>query len=160
MPRKINFTLALPLLLVLISSCKKDFPCLEPHPILKFVAFTDAETDSIVLKKYVKSSNFSSLVDSTIIDQSNSTYEKSNDTLHIFTANGGDYPLDIQFEYEVSLPAVSRVFKITGITEQQTEIRKGVSLDKTVCINPVISYILDGQTISGLPNYPFIYLDK
>jgi hypothetical protein len=49
-------------------------------------------------------------------------YEKSSDTLHILTANGGDYPLDIQFDYEVYMPLANKLFQINNIVQQQTEM--------------------------------------
>lgn len=87
-------------------------------------------------------------------------YEKSNDTLHILTANGGDYTLDIQFDYEVYIPLTNKLFQINNIVQQQIERKMGISLDKTVCVNPIKSYTLNGQIIGGASDYPFIYLNK
>ena len=96
---------------LIISSCTRNQSCIDPELVLNFVSFTNAETDSIVLRKYVKNVGFTSLVDSTIISRSNSLYQQSNDTLHIFTSVGGDYPVDIQFDYEVYMPAGNKLFE-------------------------------------------------
>ena len=157
---KKDFKHAFILFVIIFSSCGRRVPCIEPHPILNFVSFSDAETDSLILRRYVRNSNVDSLVDSTIISRNNSMYEKSNDTLHILTAVGGDYPLDIQFDYEVYMPLANKLFQINNIVQQQTEMNIGISLDKNVCINPIKSYVLNGQIISGAYDYHFIYLKK
>lgn len=154
-----NSKLVCIIVLGLLSSCK-TVPCVDSNTTLFFVSFPDAQTDSIVLRKYVKNSNFNTIVDSTIITKNNSYYENSNDTLHILTSNGGDYVLDIQSDYEVYLPFANKLFQISNFVEKQTEMKVGLSMDKTQCINPITSYTLNGQTISGQPDYHFIYLHK
>lgn len=160
MNRRINFSLAFILCIVVLLSCTRLYHCSEATPVLNFVSFPDTQTDSIILRKYTKGTNFSSLIDSTILSKSNSIYESSNDTLHILTTIHGDYALDIQFDYEVYMPLANELFRINDFVEEQTEINEGISLDKVGCVNPVKSYTLNGQIISGAPTYPFIYLHK
>jgi len=70
----------------------------------------------------------------------------------------GEYSLDIQFDYEVYLPLAGKLFQLSNFTEQQTEMKAGLSLDKNVCINPIKSYTVNGQVISGATDYHLIYL--
>ena len=134
--------------ITLLTACGSR-PCIEGMPTLNYVSFTDAETDSIILRKYVKDGGFTSLMDSVIISKSNSIYQKSNDTLHILTSPyGGDYPLDIHFDYEVYMPFANKLFRISNIVVKQTEVNEGISMDKTNCLDPIKSYTLNGQIIN------------
>ena len=153
-----NCKLASILVVILIGSCR-TIPCVESNPTLYFVSFSDPQTDSIVLRKCEKGSAFHTIIDSVIISRNNSIYEKSGDTLHIVTSSYmGEYSLDIQFDYEVYLPLAGKLFQLSNFTEQQTEMKAGLSLDKNVCINPIKSYTVNGQVISGATDYHLIYL--
>jgi hypothetical protein len=124
---------------ILFSSCGKSLSCIDAVASLNFVSFADSATDSIILKKFIKDSGFTSLVDSIIITKNNSIYQKSNDTLRIETPQSGDYFIDIHYDYEVYMPVVNRVFKITDIVQEQTEMHAGglFSMDKIGCVNPI-----------------------
>ena len=138
-------------LMTIMYSCGRDEPCSEASAcILRYVSFSDAQTDSIVIRKFTNDSAFDTLVDSVIITKNNSSYQKSNDTLAIINnATGGDYTLNIDYDYEVYLPNANKLFKISNITQQQTYMRVGLSLDKRGCVNPIKSYLLNGQLTNG-----------
>jgi hypothetical protein len=157
---KKNPVLALISGVIILLSCRRPEPCQEATSILNFVSFSNTETDSIVLKQYVKNGAFDSLMNSTVITRNNSIYNSSNDTLHIQTPNDGEYGLQSAFDYEVYMPAANKLFQISHITEQPTEINMGLSLDKRGCVNPVKSYTLNGKVISGKDNYAVFYLNK
>jgi hypothetical protein len=135
--------------LVVSSSCRKKEPCIDGTPILNFVSFSDTQTESIILRKYSKGSDFNSLVDSTEWTKTNSTYEKSGDTLRILNLMGGDYALDIDFDYEVYMPFANKLFKINNIVIEQSEMNAGLKyFDRNYCLNPIKSYTLNGQVIN------------
>ena len=145
---------------ILLSSCGRSRPCIDAAAILNFVSFADSATDSIILKKFIKDSGFTSLVDAIIITKNNSIYQKSNDTLHIEPPPSGDYVIDIHYDYQVYMPVVNRVFKITDIVQEQTEMNAGISMDKTVCVNPIKSYKVNGiMKNTSLPNYATLYIN-
>ncbi len=154
-----NITLVLTLFIIIFSSCKNTYQCVEATPVLMFVSFSDTTTDSIIIRKYIKNDMFNSPVDTTTLTKNNSSYEWTNDTLQVHRLNdGGDYPLDIHYDYEVDMPLANKLFKISNITQQQTEINEGLSMDKRGCVNPITSYTLNGATISGTANAYFFYL--
>lgn len=144
---------------IVFVSCSSTQSCLEASARLNFVSFPDAATDSMILKKFIKNSGFTSLVDSVIITKTNSIYQKSNDTLYIATPEQGDYVININYDYEVYLPLTQEIFKISDIAQKLTERKVGISLDKTVCVNPIESYKVNGNTInSSLPDFSVIYV--
>jgi hypothetical protein len=147
---------------IMFSSCGKSFPCIDALGVLNFVSLADSATDSIILKKFIKDSGFTSLVDSIIITKNNSIYEKSNDTLHIEPPPLGEYFIDTHYDYEVYMPVVNRVFKITDIVQEQTEMNEGglFSMDKRVCVNPLKSYKVNGIIKNtSLPDYTILYIN-
>ena len=143
----------------MLAACSRSRPCVEGTAILNFVSFTDAETDSIVLRKYVKDNGFNSLIDSVIISKNNSIYQKSNDTLHILTSMQGEYNLDIHYDYEVYMPYTNKLFRISNIVVEQTEMNGDLTyFDKNICLDPMRSYTLNGQTINT-DSYEFYIKD-
>ncbi len=139
-------------------SCGRDEPCAEASAVaLRFISFSNAQTDSIVIRKFSNNSAFDTLVDSVILTTSNSSYQKSTDTLAIINnATGGDYPLDINYDYEVYLPNANQLFKISNITQQQTYFR-AVPYYKRGCANPIKSYLLNGQITNGYGGIIFLH---
>ncbi len=136
-------------------------PCIETNAVLYFVGFSDTETDSVILKKYEKNTNFNTAIDSVIMTKMNSSYEKTGDTLQILTLyGGGDYPLDIHYDYEVSVPLAGKLFQLSDFVETQTEMKVGISMDKQVCTNPITAYTLNEKIITGARDYHLIYLTK
>ncbi len=150
MLHKKGFRFALISLVILTYSCGRDEPCSEASAcILRYISFPDAQTDSIVIRKFSNDSAFDILVDSVIITKNNSSYQKSNDTLDIInSATGGDYTLNIDYDYEIYLPNANKLFKISNITQQQTYFR-AVPYYKRECVNPIKSYLLNGQLTNG-----------
>ncbi len=143
--------------IMLFVSCRRDEPCTEAWAMIYYVSFPENHTDSIILKKYAKDNNFDSLISTTVISKSNSIYKNPNDTLSISdSTTGADYTLDIAHDYEVYMPNSNQLFKISGITQQQTSIRVGLSLDKRGCVNPIISYTLNGKLINPSSNIIYI----
>ncbi len=141
----------------LLLSCGKQ-PCYKANSILGLVSFSAAESDTVVLRRFVKATNFASLKDTFILSAATGNFQMSNDTLLILQYVDQYNAVVSTYDYEVSLPKANRVFKISDVMERITSINGG--LGKLACINPIISYKVDGQLISGDKNYDIIYLKK
>lgn len=55
-----------------LFGCGKNIPFEPAKAQLNFISFSEAETESIIVRSFVKGSNFTSLVDTFIINKLNS----------------------------------------------------------------------------------------
>jgi hypothetical protein len=142
-----------------LLSCK-EFPCYPAISQLALISFSDVETDTLILRRYAKATNFTTLIDTFLINRSNSTYFKSNDTLRIFNLFGGDQGLKSKYDYEIYVPQLNRLFRITDIVEEFNKTRSGPGEVVVHCSDPIKSYKLNGQLITGNYNYYMVYIRK
>ena len=154
-----HFLVAVSGLYIFLSVCK-EYPCNPATSNMAFVAFRSDETDSILVKKYSKASNFTTLIDSFLLTPGNSSFEQRNDTLFVRNSFGTDNGFLSKYDYEITLPETGRQFLITAITEEYRSYKSGLSMDKRGCVNFISSYISNGQLISGQPNYYTFYFQK
>ena len=61
-----HFLVAVSGLYIFLAGCK-EYPCNPATSNMAFVAFRSDETDSILVKKYSKASNFTTLIDSFLL---------------------------------------------------------------------------------------------
>jgi len=153
--KKSILILGLPVFCNSLLSCNKDIPCDDAISTLHLISFPDIETDTIIVKRFSKATNFVTLIDTFFITNLNSSYDRFNDTLQIGNSFGGDNGLKSKYDYEIYLPQTNGIFRISEINEEITHTRGGglFSMDKRGCVNPVKSYKLNGQLISGEYNY-------
>ena len=130
-----------------------DLPCGRASALVVLLSFTDMEADSVVIRRYHKGSGFSFLADTLLLRRGVSHFSRRGDTLLVLEAFSD---IESAFDYEIDLPRAGRLFRLTEIYEPQTWDRHR----KTYCINPIRSYRLDGQLVSGEEQYNRIYLRK
>lgn len=132
---------------VIILSCQYD--CIKATSSLKFIKFTNTETETIIVRRFQKQSGFAKLVDTTLLNRFNSNYQVDNDTLEIIHSYGIDEGLTSTFDYEIVMPKINRLYRITTIEEDPQSMNTGLSCNKLACVNMIQSYQLDGQLITG-----------
>ncbi|MBY0535637.1 MAG: hypothetical protein K2P88_07290 [Chitinophagaceae bacterium] len=154
-----HFSTAFLAVCAILFGCK-EYPCTEAVTNIAFISFPVDETDTILVKKYEKASNFTILIESFSINQTNSNYCRYNDTLQVSYSFGLDNGFLSKYDYKIELPKVNRQYLITEITEEYRSIRTGLSMDKIGCINFIKSYQVNGQVISGANNYYTFYFKK
>ncbi|MEO8821772.1 MAG: hypothetical protein ABI267_07765, partial [Ginsengibacter sp.] len=121
----------------LINAC--SYPCGQAAANFALVNFTDAQTDSIILRRFIKPGNYSTLKDSFVISRSgNANFNRRHDTLLVLysLANEGASfgSINSDYDYEIYLPAVNRLYKLSNVEQKiQHEIGGG----KRYCINPI-----------------------
>lgn len=143
-----------------VSSCG-DYPCTPATARLSFVAFPMNELDTVVVRKFTKTSNFSTKIDSASINRTNGSYWQTTDTVGVGFGFGLEVGFMSTFDYEIFLPKVNRRFQITEIEEEKRSIRYGLfSMDKVSCFNSIKSYKVNGQLVSGEDNYFIFYFKK
>ena len=154
--------LGLNIFCICLLSCGKDIPCDDATSTLNFISFPDTETDTIILKRFTKATNFVTPVDTFFFNKLNSSYAVFSDTLEIGNSFGGDNGLKSKYDYEIYLPQTNKIFRISEIIEEFTHTRGGglFSMDKRGCVNPIKSYKLNGQLVSGEYNYYRFYIKR
>ena len=152
--------LAIPLIvLFIISSCSKTCFCTDNKLSLGYVAFDGTETDTIILRRYDKNSNFNRLIDTIVITDQNTTFNNRQDTLTIH-ANAESTTLRSFYNYILYLPALNRSDSIRGIYEARDREEGSHNMDCN-CINRVLSYQLNRDTVQVVdPASPFLYINK
>jgi hypothetical protein len=111
--------------------------------------------DTIIVRKYVKNSNFLSLIDTAFFTETNAfSIKKSNDTIS-FPARVGNFSFSANYDWIFFLPGVNRIFKISDIVSPQVSLP---CPDKVQCINPINSLKIDG--IKYVPEYYNFYMRK
>ena len=140
------------------SSCGK-YPCGKASLQYALIGFTDAESDSLILRRFNK--NGTAVKDSFIFGANNPIrYWRQSDTLHMASFTS-DALLESAYDYQLFFPLAGKIYTITEINETESFGNKGLfSMDKTYCINPVSSYTVNGQTVNSLLHFNIIYLSK
>ena len=137
-------------LLIIISSCNREYNCSNDTLKLTFIGYTKADVDTLVVKKYAANTNFQQLQDSMVFILDTSGINQSNDTISF----GGNTPNNIiQFgsDWQVLVPSINKTIDITNIVSPQEQGKCGTgyfSKVACVCYNSIQSLVQDGQTIS------------
>lgn len=141
-----------------LSSCTSKCTC-EPALALRpsLVSFPVNDIDTFILLKFTKGSDFTKILDSALIDTNNSIYTTHNDTTDINTGIGNAV-LSSKYDYEIFFPSLHEFIKIANIVEPQVE---GNCPEKTLCVNPIKSYEINGNLIVKENPYDgMIYIHK
>jgi hypothetical protein len=131
-----------------LASCNGKCTCVDADGLSPtLISFSSSDADSFVIKKFTKGSNFSSLLDSILIDTSNSLYQRNNDTTEVISGNA---TLSSKFDYQIILLSSNNVISISDIDEPQTQ---GNCSEKIQCVNPINSYKINGNLVMNQDPY-------
>jgi hypothetical protein len=144
------------LLLLICISYSCQYEC-GPAPGLytAFIGFSEQEVVSYTIKKYQKSSSFTILLDSVIVDSTKSRFSRNGDTLQI-VATGSDILLSSSFDYRIVLPSANRTYNILNLEETKNKSKKSIlPATKKYCINSYKSCEVNSRfiEIKGLDLY-------
>ena len=154
-----HFTYIIFILLIssFLFSCK-NCPCIKAQLKFDLIGFSDAEADTIILRRFDINGNFNMPKDSFVLD--NNRYARFNDTLKL-VAFSGNALLESDFNYELFLPAAGSLVRITEINEVKSFQNCGgiFATDKVACVNEIKSCKVNGLTV---PIYHFnnLYIHK
>jgi hypothetical protein len=152
--------MAIPLALVFaLGSCNKTCYCTDATVYLGYVAFDTAETDTVILRRYDRNSNFSRLLDTIVITRQNALYTTNLDTLSI--RSGTEIAtLRSFYNYIFYLPSLNRSDSVFGIYEAR-DTEEGSPNMECNCINRVLTYRLNRDTLPiANPDSPFVYIRR
>jgi bisphosphoglycerate-dependent phosphoglycerate mutase len=136
---------------MILPSCMQT--CAEVELSISLIGFTSNETDTIIVRKFSKSTGFSTIIDTFLLNEKNSGYQLQNDTLKIIAAYGTDNGLLSRYDYEIYLPEGNKLYQVSEIMEDyRSESTSGCT--KEYCINSITSYKINGKLI---PAEEYIY---
>lgn len=141
-----------------------SYNCGEAEGIrIATVGLTAAEIDTIILRKFTRGSNFSSRIDTLSLNSSNAVFQfpyTTKDTSFLGILNP-DVLLKSKYDYEIFIPAVNKLVRITAISEPQQRMKKGLfNSTKEYCVNTIQSFQQDGQMVTPNIWQPEVYIHK
>jgi len=144
--------------LVFLGACG-DYPCTKAELNYRLIGFSDAESDTIILRRLQK--NSLTVQDSFVFDPSNPIrFVRFGDTLFM-VAYTSDALMQSDHDYQLYFPGAARTVHITDIMEKQSYGKNPGPFNskKVGCVNEITSCKMDGQSaILFFPNG--IYLNK
>lgn len=132
--------------LLLFTKCTQD--CLQAEARLKLVGFAPAERNTIILKSFQRGSGFANMTDSVFVNGTNCNCIINNDTLEVSPFINNQNGLRSAYDYEVSLPAAGKTYRIESITENSRSVNTGL-FSKVACVNDINTYQLNGNTVKA-----------
>jgi hypothetical protein len=131
------FTISLSAILI---SCG-EYQCSKADLRFGLIGFSDAEADTIVLRRFDKTGNFNSPLDTFLL--TNISFNRRSDTL-VMGAFPGTALLQSDHNYQIFFPQGNTLISVTEIAEEQRSIRRSFT-DKVGCVNFIQSCKLNGQ---------------
>ncbi len=140
MKNSIKCSLVICCSLVYSFSCRRKCPCNPASVPIQMVSFLKSEIDTIIVKRFTKGTNFQILQDSVLVDNSNCYYiQRGFDTIELATKSLIGH-IKSNFDYEIDIPSLNRVSKISDIVEIQIEGSCGK------CSNSIVKFVMKDQT--------------
>ena len=142
-----------------LGSCSKTCFCNTATLSLNYVSFDPAETDTIVLRRYTKNSQFASLLDTATLNARNAVFSFRKDTMSVHSDTVG-LQLYSYYDYILYLPALNRRDSLSGIYESHETQEGGRDLECT-CVNRILSFYLNRDTLKvSNPALPQLYIHR
>jgi hypothetical protein len=144
---------------LMLVGCCYEVDCEQDNLNFGLVSFLQTDIDTIVFRKYGANSNFQSLKDTMQITNINVlTPAVSGDTVLFLTSSTPSTNIKFQLvagnDYEIFIPGVNKLTRITEILEQKTKRKNcDISDGNKTCYNPIISFRVDRQLQTSEPIY-------
>ncbi|RYY53016.1 MAG: hypothetical protein EOO09_19470 [Chitinophagaceae bacterium] len=147
------------LMSVILSSCA-GHDCAKSEIAFGFIGFTQAEADTMIARRFARDNGFGSAIDTFIYTPEIISYGLTGDTLEMTSGRGDRLFLSTSYDYEFFIPATGQVFQITDMVEEQKSKARSLSNTKELCVNPFVSYVINGQFVDASQSYSRIFLRK
>ena len=143
--------------ILFLGSCSKTCYCDVAILNPSFVSFDSSETDTIILRRYARNTNFNSFLDSTVLTAQNADFHFNIDTLSI-SSDTAKAKMVSYFDYILYLPSLNRSDSIQNIYETR-DTKEGSHNLECNCVNKVLFYQLNRDTLQTVdPVAPHIYI--
>lgn len=143
----------------LVFACSHKVSCEDSNITIAYKAFSQQQLDTIIMRRYVKGSNFTQLKDTSLFNTSNYQTIITSDTIQFMPTAGMPFSPDSisimtltpDYDYEIYVLSLNKLTQISNITEEKIEGNgSGIfSMDPRICYNPILSYINNGQTVTN-----------
>ncbi len=153
-----QYFLLLLLFSTIIASCGNK--CISALRPLSFINFSNLDTDTIIIRRFIKSNNFLSLIDTIKVDSTTNHYQRTNDTLLIYTGFDLSNVLPSIYDYEIYLPEIKKTYQITDIYEDELTSGFGIPTSRVYCKNLIKSYKINGKMVNKRHDYDALYITK
>ncbi|GEM_PF-2173093 len=154
-----RFSVLLAIVIMLLASCSRTCYCTAATLYMDYVSFANTTTDTIVVRRYTKNSNFASLLDTALLTSHNAVYTTRQDTLSI-RPNAEAVTLRSFYDYILYLPAIKRSDSLFGIFETR-DTKEGSHDLECTCINRILSFYLNKDTVQVIdPASPHVYINQ
>ena len=147
------FSTLLTILTVIAASCG-HYECSKAEMRFGLVGFSDAESDTIILRRFEKNGGGFVLKDTFLL--SNIWFQRNLDTLEMVGFPGSAL-LQSGYNYEIFFPAAPKLITVTDVKEEQLYIKPRGNAG---CTNRIISYTLDGRTTNNIVPYNLTYFTR
>lgn len=139
-----------------VMSCEKQ--CIKAQTAFSLIGFSDAEADTIILRKFSKQGSFAQPLDTVLLEHI--IFHRSHDTLNI-VASSGFVTLFSDYNYEIFFPGSAKLLTVTDIIENENTMNRGLfSCKKDACSNTITGYTVNGQVSHAVSFGDLIYLKK
>lgn len=144
MKYRLIITLLLISFLYMLNSCTTT-PCFTGSFNFGLKGFTQAEADTILVRRFFRGSNFNNLTDSFLLTPG---YRVQQDTLEITSLSVPDSYMNAAYDYQLVFPGIPKTIRLTEIIEENREIKHSVfSNVKVGCENSITGMKADGVSL-------------
>ena len=152
----IKFSIATFILIILFSSCSKEYNCSDSQITPAFINYLPSDIDTFVLRKFKAKDNYQTLIDTFVVKRGyNTNYQTFNDTTSV-SIPGGVNGIIAGFDWQLFIPAKNKTVLISDIISEKETGRRGwgiFSMDPgSFCYNNIYSAKIDNQLIN-FPNF-------
>lgn len=129
--------------MVAFQSCsKKKSDCAFLGPSIVYTGFTEAETDTLIVRRYEKNGLFTNLIDTALISKADITRTIVGTDSVTLTSPKYTLLQDAMYanDFEIYLPGSNRTFKITGVDATFNQEKE----PSTICQSFANTVYLDG----------------
>jgi hypothetical protein len=114
------------------------------------IGMTPSQIDTIILRKFARGSGFTNRIDTVLIDSTKAYFQfpyTTKDTSFMGILSEQTL-LKSQYDYEIFIPSVNRLVRVSDINEPQQRMKKTFPSTKTYCINNIQSFQQDGSLVT------------
>jgi hypothetical protein len=116
---------------------------------ITYIGFLKEETDTLIIRRYIKGLNYANLKDTILITTANSNYTYLSDTTDIFI-NPSLFEITSLYDYEFVLPGANKLSRLNEIDEKG-HMENCSTRNLHGCRNIIVSFKLDGQVVYPKP---------
>lgn len=133
-------------IIIFFASCGKKYQCPKENLIPAYIGYTDAEIDTIILRRFKIGSKFSEKIDSTILSPfsipGSALFHRQGDTVIVY-ANDLKNRINGEYEWQIFNPFDQKQVFISDMKFQIKEGHSGglFAMDNfSPCVSPLLSY--------------------